>query len=279
LGILFALGTLAVPQASAWSSGPPDGFAGNPPALISCRACHGEAIGDGTIALLGLPAGYDPGITYTLTLELADPGQGRWGFELTPIDNATLYQAGTLIATDLTNTQLSDNPGPDPDYLKHTTDGTYDGVMDGPVTWSFDWTAPAAGDVTFYLAGNAANGNGSPSGDYIYLLQRPVSSATGVVPEPAPAVMFVGPSFPNPAPAGATAAVRFALGAPSSVVLRVIDAGGRFIAEPMRAELGTGSHLAAWNGRTADGRTVARGVYFFTLHAAGRELVTRLVID
>jgi hypothetical protein len=236
-------------------------------------------VGNGSIALLGLPAGYEPGLTYSVTLRLADPGQGRWGFELTAIDDVNLDQAGTLIATDPVNTQLSDNPGPDPDYLKHTTEGTHDGVPDGPVTWSFDWTAPAAGNVTFYAAGNAADGNGAPTGDYIYLLERPVSATTGVTPEPAPAVMFVGASFPNPAPAGATASVEFALGMPSSVVLRVIDAGGRFIAEPLRSELGAGTHFATWNGRTAEGRAVPRGVYFFTLQAAGVQRVTRLVVD
>ncbi|MBP8137654.1 MAG: hypothetical protein KAY61_05565, partial [Candidatus Eisenbacteria bacterium] len=40
----------------------------------------------------------------------------------------------------------------------------------GPVTWSFDWTAPSspAGSVTFYAAGNAANGSEEPSGDWIF---------------------------------------------------------------------------------------------------------------
>ena len=37
-------------------------------------------------------------------------------------------------------------------------------------TWTFDWMAPAVGtgDVTFYGAFNAANGNGKTSGDVIY---------------------------------------------------------------------------------------------------------------
>ena len=36
--------------------------------------------------------------------------------------------------------------------------------------WTFKWTAPTndVGPITFYAAGNAANGDFSTSGDYIY---------------------------------------------------------------------------------------------------------------
>jgi hypothetical protein len=278
-GQALALSVLTTSLALAYSTGPPDGFAGEPPQSNSCTACHGSSVGDGSLALIGVPAGgYNPGATYTLTVRLADPGQSRWGFELVALTNA-LTQAGTITVTDDVHTQLSDNPDLDPDYLKHTSDGTYPGTP-GPTGWSFDWQAPTTGEpLTFYVAGNAANNNGSPSGDVIYLRQVPVASTTGVTPETVPAVMFVGSSFPNPAPAGTAASVRFALEQPSHVVLRVVDAGGRFIAEPMSTELGSGVHLASWNGRSSAGLQAPRGVYFFTLRAAGRELVSRLVVD
>ncbi|MGI8989848.1 MAG: choice-of-anchor V domain-containing protein [Bryobacteraceae bacterium] len=43
----------------------------------------------------------------------------------------------------------------------------------GGVTFEFDWTPPAtnAGDVVFYVAANAANGDRSPAGDHIYTSQ------------------------------------------------------------------------------------------------------------
>jgi hypothetical protein len=47
----------------------------------------------------------------------------------------------------------------------------------------------------------------------------------------------------------------------------------------MSTELGSGVHLASWDGRSATGVLAPRGVYFFTLRAAGRELVSRLVVD
>ena len=280
LGLALALPFLTTPLAHAWSTGPPDGFAGEPPQFNSCTACHGSSVGDGSLVLDGVPpGGYSPGATYTLTVRLADPGQSRWGFELTALTNAALDQAGTIIVTDDVHTQLSDNPDPIPDYLKHTSDGTYPGTP-GPTGWTFNWQAPLSGEsLTFYVAGNAANNNGSPIGDYIYLRQVPLAATTGITPETVPAVMFVGSSFPNPAPAGVAASVRFALEQPSHVVLRVVDANGRFVAQPMSSALGSGVHLASWNGRTATGLTVPRGVYFFRLEAAGRELVSRLVVD
>ncbi|HWN81058.1 MAG TPA: choice-of-anchor V domain-containing protein, partial [Candidatus Udaeobacter sp.] len=209
LGLAFALSILTTSLARSWSTGPPDGFCGDPPNFVSCTACHGASVGDGSLALEGLPAGgYQAGTTYTLTVRLADPGQARWGFELTAL-NSALHQAGAIVVTDDVHTQLSDNQDPDPDYLKHTSDGTYPGTP-GPTGWTFDWQSPATGEaVTFYVAGNAANNNGGPSGDYIYLRQVPIGSTTGVSPETVPVVMFVGSSFPNPAPAGAAASVKF----------------------------------------------------------------------
>jgi hypothetical protein len=277
VGLVSAAG-----QAGAWSSGPPDGFCGNPPTMVTCEACHVSPPGDGALSLSGLPAGgYDLGTTYALTVILADQGQRRWGFELTALETAAFTQAGTFIVTDPVNTQLSDNQAPDPDFLKHTTTGTYNGTLDGPVSWNFDWTAPTSGElVTFYVAGNAADGNGSNSGDYIYLFQPSVAAATtGIGPEASPAVMLIGPSFPNPAPAGVMASVRFSLAQPSHVVLRVVDANGRFVAEPFRSDLRTGLHRASWDGLTMTGEPVPRGLYFLTLQAEGQSLVSRRIVN
>jgi hypothetical protein len=63
-------------------------------------------------------------------------------------------------------------------YVNHTSAGTNLGDPNGN-SWAFDWTAPGAGggDVTFYLAGNAANGNFNNQGDYIYSHEMVASEA------------------------------------------------------------------------------------------------------
>ena len=134
-------------------------------------------LGPGSLQLLNLPPTFQPGNTYDLLVRLQNPGQRRWGFELTVLGPAN-EQAGQIVVTDAVATQLSDNPGTMADYIKHTTDGTYAGTMDGPVTWSFQWVAPNLPNVQFYLAGNAADESKDPGGDYIYTLQASLDQGT-----------------------------------------------------------------------------------------------------
>jgi uncharacterized protein (TIGR03118 family) len=80
-------------------------------------------------------------------------------------------------------------------FIEHTLAGTRAGTPGG-ATFQFDWTPPAAGSgaVVLYVAANAANANGSPSGDHIYTsslevaaVETSVRPAT-VPPTPAPPV-------------------------------------------------------------------------------------------
>jgi hypothetical protein len=170
---LIIVAVLALPLGLAaeimWSSGPADGFTGAP-GESTCLFCHNHGPDDGSLQLLGVPAEYLPGQTYTFTVSIEDPGQQRWGFELTAVDNDG-NGAGTFTITDPVNTQLSDNnPSTARDYVKHTSTGTYHGTFDGPVTWMFQWTAPGgnSGDVYFHVAGVAADGDGTELGNNVY---------------------------------------------------------------------------------------------------------------
>jgi len=165
----------------AYSSGPPDGYASNPPNFRDCTYCHSSFppnSGDGMIGLNGLPSKYLPNQPYDIFVFLKDPGQTRWGFELTVLFNNG-FQAGSLISLDNT-TQVSYHGGDSLDYIKHTSGGTFAGL--DSALWHIKWIAPApgTGDVEFYIAGNAANNNGFVTGDYIYTLNitLPESSLT-----------------------------------------------------------------------------------------------------
>src|SRR6188768_4533949 len=134
--VALAATLVFVGQAHARSGGPPDGYCGNPPFQVTCEACHVNEPGNGSLFLSGLPAnGYEAGARYTLTVILQDPDQRRWGFELTAIETAASTQAGTFIVTDAVDTQLSDHAGSDNDFLKQTSTGTYNGTVNGPVSW------------------------------------------------------------------------------------------------------------------------------------------------
>jgi hypothetical protein len=178
LVVLVFLITAAI--VAGTSTGPPDGRTGAPnesDCTVGCHNTYSLNSGDGSFSINDVPVQYNPGETYSLSVSIQDSGQQKWGFELTVLDNSS--SAGTLIVTDSTNTQLSTATGRH--YIKHTNTGTFDGTADGPVSWSFDWTAPSAGTgtVTFYAAGNAANSGSGNKFDYIYTTTETSDEAGG----------------------------------------------------------------------------------------------------
>ena len=153
--------------AFAFSAGPPNERTGAP-GEGTCADCHGNLnVGDGRIVVQA-DSPYVPGDTVDMTVWVRDPGQMRWGFELTVLD-ANDLPVGDLIVTEPTRTQVS-VAGNGRQYIKHTALGTDDGTPDESPGWSFQWASPAVdpGSVTFYIAGNAANGNFNNTGDFIY---------------------------------------------------------------------------------------------------------------
>lgn len=161
--IALVLFTGPIPEtARAYYAGPPDGKTGAP-GEGTCHECHSDFplnSGDGYLTIIAPPT-FLPGHTYGMTVRIDDPGQTRWGFEFSPLDQ------GTCTITNPDSTQLSITGSRT--YVKQTTAGTNAGSP-GPMSWSFQWTAPATppDTVFFYAAGNAANNNNRSTGDYIY---------------------------------------------------------------------------------------------------------------
>ncbi|WP_170853749.1 choice-of-anchor V domain-containing protein [Lishizhenia tianjinensis] len=144
------------------SSGAPSGRTGAP-GEATCTACHGGTIQDGSSVLeINFPNNattFLPDEIYTLTLNFS-AGAAKNGFQLTVLDN-TNSKVGTLSNVDNTTSISSFNGR---QYLNHTFAGT------SQTSWDFQWIAPAISvtDVTFYVAANKTNSNGSTSGDVIY---------------------------------------------------------------------------------------------------------------
>ncbi|MCX7834689.1 MAG: T9SS type A sorting domain-containing protein [bacterium] len=187
---IFLLSMFFYSFARGYSSNLGNNYAGNPPANNSCVNCHSGTVnsGNGSMSILNLPTTYTPGQTYNLTLQLQDPGQSRWGFQLTVAKNSLVTErGGTIIVTNSTTTRLSSLAGNGLQFLNQTSQGNYRNTMNGPVNWNFQWTAPAAGTgtVTFYAAGLAANNNSNSSGDYTYVISVPVNEyQTNLPPNP-----------------------------------------------------------------------------------------------
>jgi hypothetical protein len=177
---------MLVLPARSWaeSAGAP-AFSTGAPGDATCTACHGGRpnTGSGRIAIQ-VPGGaetYVPGQKIRLTVLLEDGAARRWGFQLTARSGANPQSAaGTLAAVD-GNAQVETAGGLQ--FATHTSVGTRRGTT-GSVRFELDWTPPAEpGPVTFYAAGNAANGNASSDGDLIYTASLAMRPATAIVTE------------------------------------------------------------------------------------------------
>ncbi len=167
IAIFGFLSLLATEYAMTSSGGPPPNNTGAP-GQGNCTGCHGGAVNSGpatrTLVFNGNPnlTSYVPGQTYTAVLTINQTGIGTFGFQMIS-RNASNANVGTFIVTNVNETQVSNG------YFEHTSGGITASTT-GTKSWSFSWTAPASGTgtVSFYVATNAANGNGGTSGDAIY---------------------------------------------------------------------------------------------------------------
>jgi hypothetical protein len=161
----------------ALAAGGQSGLTGAP-GEANCTQCHtGSTLAgaaQNTLALFSGTSpvtGYVPGDTYSVTVVLTTAG-AKAGFSSTSLDD-TDTKAGTLIGAGIGGTQNFSSAGRD--YVSHTSTSNTAGQ------WAFSWVAPATnvGDVTFYVASNLTDDNGSTSGDEIYLSEHVISPASG----------------------------------------------------------------------------------------------------
>ncbi len=155
---------------SGWISSfvPPQGHTGANGSY--CTSCHsGNALNNagGSVIVTGLPdAGYVAGTAYSFTLSTTHTtaDRRRWGFSI-EARNSLNQKVGTFTTT-------NSNAGINGDELSHRS--AVSTTSQASYTYNnLTWTAPvnpAAADetITFYFVGNAANGAGGNSGDYIY---------------------------------------------------------------------------------------------------------------
>lgn len=168
-------------RATAFSDGPPAGFTGAP-GEQTCTACHSGPDTGGSFTI-EQPQNYVPGQTYQVAVRHVNAQAGvRWGFQLTAL--AGTSPAGSFASTS-GFTQVVGG-AMQRVYIEHSLAGTFQGQTGGAV-WTFNWTAPATnvGPVTFYAAGNQANGDGTASGDRI-IATNAVSQPTIADPVDAP---------------------------------------------------------------------------------------------
>jgi hypothetical protein len=156
------------------------------PGETACNAsgCHtSNALnsGGGSITITdNIPTtGYIPGQTYTINVTVAKTGVNLFGFGFEAVSSSNTT-AGTLVVLNAASTKTLNGTRTNMVHL------TNSGVSASSKTFTFGWIAPSTpnGNVTFYAAGNAANGNGSDTGDYIYTTTKTITPSpltTGTV--------------------------------------------------------------------------------------------------
>jgi len=168
-------------NASAFLSGPIAGRTGAPNDICNdltcnmtpCHDSYGLNTGKAAFSIIA-PSTYKKGKTTNIVVEFTNASTSLHGFEITAMDT-TNTKIGTFTSTDdTTQTESYLNQ-----YAAHTTIGTAES------SWTVQWSAPSenvSGPITFYAAGNEANGNSLSSGDYIYTDTATISLAAECVP-------------------------------------------------------------------------------------------------
>lgn len=174
---------------------------------LDCTACHrtntpANVDPRGSLRIEVGP--YVPGVKQTIRVLLSHPEARRWGFQLT----ARLASDETKAAgkfTPLDGFRIvcgggapEGNCGTNPEFVDHTQATTFPGQTGGNV-WTLEWTPPdtASGEVVFYAAGNAANGNNNNQGDFIYTTSTRIAAQApcNLTATPAISVIRNGASF------------------------------------------------------------------------------------
>jgi len=177
---LFSI-VITITMSAFWNaSGSHGAKTGSPADVNKCTQCHsGTAQTVLSWISTDIPtSGYIAGQNYNITVEGTHAGVARFGFECTSedVNNA---KVGTFTITNTAETKLVNSSH----AITHTGNG-FTPDNDSTKSWTFEWTAPASGtgNIKFYAALLAANGNMSTSGDQTYLTSLEIieNTANGI---------------------------------------------------------------------------------------------------
>jgi hypothetical protein len=162
--------TVRLVASHQYAEGAPPGFSGGFKEE-SCHACHFHAepnAAPGRVTIDGVPATFAPGERYILTITLRRAGMKLAGFQLSARFKDGGTQAGTLAPGPGEGERVATASQGGVQYAGQKKAGA--SVSDpGVARWTIEWVAPDSGaPVVFHVAANAADGNESADGDFVY---------------------------------------------------------------------------------------------------------------
>ena len=159
-------------------------------AKSNCHNSFGLNSGNGSVTISSSDLtnwNYTPGQTYNISVTVEQPGIELFGFGFEALASDGT-NAGTLIAGPGSHALTANVGGVSRLTISQIENS---GTTLNSHTWNFTWIAPSTGiEVTFYAVGNAANGNGGRTGDYIYSTSQALTFSTN--PPNAPFIMGGG---------------------------------------------------------------------------------------
>jgi hypothetical protein len=171
---------MRVVASPAYAEGAPPGFSGGFKE-DTCHACHFHEqlnSGGGRVTIEGVPASFEAGRRYTLTVTLTRAGMKRAGFQLATRFKDTGAQAGALAPGPGEAERVRVERQSSVQYANQRKGGS--SVTGADATrWTIEWIAPdRAGAVIVHVSANAADGNESADGDFVYTAATESTSAS-----------------------------------------------------------------------------------------------------
>ena len=190
----WALAASAPLVVYAFSTGPPIERTGAPSdGGLNCTACHRTfaPANSGAGRVIIRSGAYTPGVKQNIQVMVEDPDARRWGFQLTArMHSDETKEAGTFSAINDLRVRCAPDGHDGPcngerEFIEHTQPATAIGTR-GSHVFTVEWTPPAqdVGEVIFYAAGNAADGNGTNANDRIYTTSAVIRPACNLSVKP-----------------------------------------------------------------------------------------------
>ena len=172
--------TMRVVASHTYAEGAPPGFSGGFKEE-SCHACHFHEelnSGGGRVIIEGVPASFEAGQRYTLSVTLTRAGMKRAGFQLATRFKDTGAQAGTLAPGPGEGERVTVESQSGVQYASQKKGGSSVSAADA-TQWTIEWIAPdRGGPVVVHVSANAADGNESADGDFVYTAASESASAS-----------------------------------------------------------------------------------------------------
>jgi hypothetical protein len=214
---------------------------------------------------------YVPGTVYPVNVTVTRTGTSKFGFGFEALQsNGT--NGGSLSITNGVKTQLKNAvvAGNIRTNVVHRNNG---GLSANSHTFSFIWTAPVTniGNITFYTAGNAANGFNNTAGDFIFTSSQIITPSTVGLNDEHEIISSMS-VYPNPV--SDLVSVELNTRNSSDIQIHIVDITGSVVQVFNFTKPGTGHRVF----ENTIGEDIKNGVYILQAVAGAQTVSKRIVV-